>query len=181
MRGMEWCLLRSAQCFKSVGFSFNSPGLEKAITLNRNLIAHCGARHQRRVQSKVNLPSFPNQDASAPDRARASEQWQSDAFRAYATASSATGTRVLACAWSFGRILRRARADLSDDLLAGFGRCGLEIVVCLQIHPELCAGAEEAPETQRGLGADAAPAGENLGDAIGRHLDLGGEGIRRKP
>ena len=60
-----------------------------------------------------------------------------------------------------------------------------DVVLALQIEPELCAVAEIAAEPHRGVGGDRTPRVENIGDAAGRHADVerqpvGGELARRQ-
>ena len=59
------------------------------------------------------------------------------------------------------------------------------VVLALQIEPELRAIAEITAEPHRGVGCDRAPRIENVGDAAGRHADverqpIGGELARRQ-
>jgi hypothetical protein len=59
------------------------------------------------------------------------------------------------------------------------------VVLALQIEPELRAVTEIAAEPHRGVGGDRAPGVENVGDAAGRHADVerqpvGGELARRQ-
>jgi hypothetical protein len=63
---------------------------------------------------------------------------------------------------------------LGDDPLSNFGRqraAGhFEIVVRLQILPELGSRAEEEPEAQRRIRGDAAAFVDDLGDAVRRNV-----------
>jgi hypothetical protein len=56
-----------------------------------------------------------------------------------------------------------------------------EIVVGLQVQPELRAVAEIQAETERGVGADPPPLVDNLGDAVRRDADRLGELVLRQP
>jgi hypothetical protein len=80
--------------------------------------------------------------------------------------------------------VRSSRGAMSPDPLGGFAAelsAGeLEVVVRLQVQPELRAVAEVEAEAERGVGADPAPAVDDLGDAVRRDTDRPGELVLRQ-
>ena len=56
-----------------------------------------------------------------------------------------------------------------------------EIVLCLQVQPELRINAKPVAEPQRGVTSDGTLAGNNLADAVRWHIDLAREFSERNP
>src|ERR1043166_941362 len=56
-----------------------------------------------------------------------------------------------------------------------------DVVLALQVEPELRAVAEVAPEPDRRIGGDRAPCIENVGDAAGRNADVERQPVGAEP
>ena len=77
--------------------------------------------------------------------------------------------------------LRRSACSDAPGVLGSQLPAGqFEVVVCLQVHPELRAVAEEQAEAQGGIRRDAAPVVHNLRNAAGRDADGLGRLILRQ-
>ena len=78
----------------------------------------------------------------------------------------------------FGRI-RDGPSEKLADLLANLLLGKTDVIGGLKVEPELRRGAKPVAEAERCVAGDAPHAMDDLGDAVGRHLDLPGELGRR--
>lgn len=70
------------------------------------------------------------------------------------------------------RLESGARGNRPPDLVPGFLLCEAQLVGLLQIHPEFRTGSEPLTKSQHGICGDATLTVDDLGNAIGRNVQI---------